>query len=534
MRVDARDARGRRAARASGRGGSAGGVAISSGRAVDERGGSGWRRSGSCRLRAWPLAQTAQGLRWPWLVRLWRSTTSPGSSGPRTCAMTPQLRRTPSQAVGSAGAPPRSCARRRRRRSPRSSPGATSTTCRSSRAAAARATRAAPCRSTARASSSRSTGSAVRSFEPGAVADGGRGGRHDRDGRAARARDGLLFPPDPGAPEQSQLGGTSRRTPAARTASSTASPGVGHRARGRHRARRARPLRRPAAQGRRRLRPARAAVRQRGHARDRHGAWLRLFPAPEAQLPLVGAFAGGREGCDAMSACWPAGSCRRRSSTSTRARSRLAGAAFPGGALRRVPGRRRGRRLDGGGGARRDALTRRSRGDAAALRRPSARRAVWRWREGVSLAVTRARGGSSPRTSRSARPARRGDRRAVEIGERHGLEPARGGTRATATSTPPSSSSPATRSSSRARTRPRRSSSLSRSASGAPSAASTGWAGSSAGSSAQWAPAAVGAHEAIKRRSTRRGSSTRARSCRDRLGPPGPDRPAQGTQLRAG
>ena len=41
-----------------------------------------------------------------------------------------------------------------------------------------------------------------------AVADGGRGGRDDGDDRPPRARERPAFAPDPGAPEQSQLGGT--------------------------------------------------------------------------------------------------------------------------------------------------------------------------------------------------------------------------------------------------------------------------------------------------------------------------------------
>ena len=48
---------------------------------------------------------------------------------------------------------------------------------------------------------------AVRELRPGAVADAARGGRAHERRPAPRARERALFPPDPGAAEQSQIGG---------------------------------------------------------------------------------------------------------------------------------------------------------------------------------------------------------------------------------------------------------------------------------------------------------------------------------------
>ena len=107
---------------------------------------------------------------------------------------------------------------------------------------------------------------------------------------ARRAREsGLYFPPDPGAPEQSQLGGTIATNAGGPhafkygvTGDWVTGPGAGARA-GRARARR-----RVRAQGRRGLRPARAAVRLGGHARDRHRGVAATDPAP------AGAASGAR------------------------------------------------------------------------------------------------------------------------------------------------------------------------------------------------------------------------------------------------
>ena len=119
--------------------------------------------------------------------------------------------------------------------------------------------------------------------------------------RLAR-ENGLRFPPDPGAAENSQIGGNiacNAGGPHAFKYGVTGHWVTGHR--GGRPARRDRPHRRPAAQGRRRLRPEEPARRLGGNARRSiTAAWLRLIPAPELELPVVGLYRDAEAGISAI------------------------------------------------------------------------------------------------------------------------------------------------------------------------------------------------------------------------------------------
>ena len=124
--------------------------------------------------------------------------------------------------------------------------------------------------------------------------------------RLAR-ENGLLFPPNPGAPEQSQIGGQrrhQRRRPAGLQVRGHRP--LGHGDRGGGRSWRAGPDRRRHSQGCRRLRPAQPAGRLGGHARDHHldlaavragsgGVGVGGGVLPRPSLGLCGDRAGARQ-----------------------------------------------------------------------------------------------------------------------------------------------------------------------------------------------------------------------------------------------
>ena len=112
-------------------------------------------------------------------------------------------------------------------------------------------------------------------------------GRDDGDRAAPRARERPLLPARPGRRRESQIGGnvaTNAGGPHCFKYGVTGAWVTGHR--GRARARRARPLRRARAQGRRRLRPALAADRLGGDARRHHRGLAAADPgAAPARCP---------------------------------------------------------------------------------------------------------------------------------------------------------------------------------------------------------------------------------------------------------
>ena len=247
--------------------------------------------------------------------------------------------------------------------------------------------------------------------------------------RLAR-ENGLFFPPDPGAAEQSQIGGniaTNAGGPHAFKYGATGAWVTG--------------LEAVVPPGE--MIELGGAIRKDVAGYDLKGlligsegtlgvitaAWLKLLPAPEATLPVVGLLRRrrGRLPCDRGGAGRRSGS-RPRSSTWTPApwrRRELVPGRDPGG--RRLHGDRRGRRLHGRGGA---PPARAGRGlGRRRARRPSARAAT---RGGGAVALARrrfdcgrgaARGEGERGHRRAARPApRRRSRRPPRSGAATRLE----------------------------------------------------------------------------------------------------------------
>ena len=243
---------------------------------------------------------------------------------------------------------------------------------------------------------------------------------------ARRAREsGLLFPPDPGAGEQSQLGGaiaTNAGGPHAFKYGVTGDWVTGVEA--------------VLAPGE--LVRVGGAVRKDVAGYDLRAlltgsegtlgivtaAWLRLTPAPEAQLAVVAAYADAQAGCAAILRVLASGIVPAALEFFDEGAVRAAGAAFPLGALHGfvVIAEADGSAAEA---ARvRDELREALGPQAAALHAPDgAARAVWRWRDGVSLAVAAARGAKL--SEDIAVPLDRLEEavaQSVQIGARHGLE----------------------------------------------------------------------------------------------------------------
>lgn len=214
---------------------------------------------------------------------------------------------------------------------------------------------------------------------------------------ARRAREsGLYFPPDPGAPEQSQLGGTIATNAGGPHAfkygvtgdwvtglEAVLAPGELVRLGGS-------------------VRKDVAGYDLRGLLVGSEGtlgivtaAWLRLVPAPEAQLPVVAAYRDAAAGCAAVLRVLESGIVASALEYFDAGAMDAAGGAFPGAAqhgfvvMAEADGsaqeavRVRSELLDALAEGARDVVAPQ---DAAAIR------SLWRWREGVSLAVAAARG----------------------------------------------------------------------------------------------------------------------------------------------
>jgi glycolate oxidase subunit GlcD len=269
--------------------------------------------------------------------------------------------------------------------------------------------------------------SAVRSFEPELWRMEAEAGVTTQT-IARRAREnGLFFPPDPGAPEQSQLGGTIATNAGGPHAfkygvtgdwvtglEAVLAPGELVRVGGA-------------------VRKDVAGYDLRALLTGSEGtlgivtaAWLRLVPAPEAQLPVVASYRDAAAGCAAVLRVLAAGILPAALEYLDVPAMEAAGAAFPGQPLRGFVVL-----AEADGSA---AEAERVRGEllealsdgAQRLHAPDDRaavRALWRWREGVSLAVTAARGAKL--SEDIAVPV---DRLAEAIGEtvaigaRHGLQ----------------------------------------------------------------------------------------------------------------
>ena len=212
--------------------------------------------------------------------------------------------------------------------------------------------------------------------------------------RLAR-ENGVYFPPDPGAPEQSQLGGmiaTNAGGPHAFKYGVTGdwvtgieavlAPGELVRVGG--------PVRKDVAgydlRG--------LLVGSEGTLGIVTAAWLRFVPAPEARWPVVAAYPDAQAGCAAVQQVLASGIVPAALEFFDEATMRAAGPAFP------LAGEWSGRFLviaeaDGSAAeaARvRDELAEALAPGASTVVADADARAVWRWREGVSLVVTAARG----------------------------------------------------------------------------------------------------------------------------------------------
>lgn len=210
--------------------------------------------------------------------------------------------------------------------------------------------------------------------------------------RLAR-ENGLYFPPDPGAPEQSQLGGTIATNAGGPHAfkygvtgdwvtgiEAVLAPGALVRVGG--------PLRKDVAG----YDLAALLTGAEGTLGIVTAAWLRLTPAPEAQLALVAAYPGAAAGCAAILRVLAGGVLPAALEFFDERTIRAAGASFPAGPLSGfvVVAEADGSRAEAE--RVRDELREALAPGAVALHAPPSPRAVWRWRDGVSLAVAAARG----------------------------------------------------------------------------------------------------------------------------------------------
>jgi glycolate oxidase subunit GlcD len=270
---------------------------------------------------------------------------------------------------------------------------------------------------------------AVRSFDPLLWRIYVEAGVRTADVRRLARENGLLFPPDPGAAEQSQIGGniaTNAGGPHAFKYGVTGAWVTGLEA----------------------VVPPGEVVTVGGAARkdvagyDLRGllvgsegtlgvitaAWLRLLPAPEASLPLVAAYEGGTAGCAAIERVLGNGLQAAALEYLDAGTLAAAGAAFPGG-------------LPAGAGFLVVAEADGSADEAARLRdelaavlgeealgvvtprTPAEVAELWRWRDGVSIAVSAQRGGKvSEDIVVPLDRLREAVEETVAIGERHGLE----------------------------------------------------------------------------------------------------------------
>jgi glycolate oxidase subunit GlcD len=157
-------------------------------------------------------------------------------------------------------------------------------------------------------------------------------------------------------------------------------------------------------------------------------AWLRLLPAPEAALPVAAFYRSGREGCAAIEAVLGSGLQPAALEYLDRGAIAATAAAFP----REVPGEAGFALVAEADGQREEAeRLQRELGEVLAagalaveaFETPAEAEALWRWRDGVSIAVSAQRGGKVSEDivvplDRLAEAVEE----TVAIGVRHGLE----------------------------------------------------------------------------------------------------------------
>jgi len=270
---------------------------------------------------------------------------------------------------------------------------------------------------------------AVRAFDPLLWRICVEAGVRTADVRRLARENGLLFPPDPGAAEQSQIGGniaTNAGGPHAFKYGVTGAWVTGLEA--------VVPPGEVVAVGGP-IRKDVAGYDLRGLLVGSEGtlgvitaAWLRLLPAPEAFLPVVAAYEGVTAGCAAIERVLGNGLQAAALEYLDAGALAAAGAAFPGG----LPAGVRFLVVAEADGSAREAA--RLRDELAAVlgeealelvvpRTPAEVAELWRWRDGVSIAVSAQRGGKvSEDIVVPLDRLREAVEETVAIGDRHGLE----------------------------------------------------------------------------------------------------------------
>ena len=240
---------------------------------------------------------------------------------------------------------------------------------------------------------------AVRALDPGLWRAHVEAGVRTADLRRRVRENGLLFPPDPGAAEQSQLGGniaTNAGGPHAFKYGVTGAwvtglevvlaPGEVVALGG--------PVRKDVAGYDLRS----LLIGSEGTLGIVTAAWLKLIPAPEASLPVVGWYRCARDGCDALEAVLANGLVPAALEYLDEGSLVATKGAFPG----RVPDGARFMLIADADGTAAEAQQIRAEllevlGEGAlTVRAPEAAgeiTSLWRWRDGASLAVTAQRGG---------------------------------------------------------------------------------------------------------------------------------------------
>jgi glycolate oxidase subunit GlcD len=239
----------------------------------------------------------------------------------------------------------------------------------------------------------------VRSFEPLLWRMHVEAGVRTSEVRRIARESGLLFPPDPGAAEQSQIGGniaTNAGGPHAFKYGTTGAwvtgleavvpPGEVVAVGG--------PIRKDVAG----YDLKSLLIGSEGTLGIVTAAWLRLIPAPEAALPVAAFYAGTEAGCAALEAVLGNGLAVAALEFLDGPTLALAGPAFPGlvpaGAAFLVLAEADGRAAEAAA-LRAELLEVLAEGSLAlhAPEGPAAVADLWRWRDGVSIAVSAQRGG---------------------------------------------------------------------------------------------------------------------------------------------
>lgn len=269
----------------------------------------------------------------------------------------------------------------------------------------------------------------VRAFDPPLWRMCAEAGLRTAEVRRLARENGLVFPPDPGAAEQSQLGGnvaTNAGGPHAFKHGPTGAwvsgleavipPGETIAVGGAYR-------KDVAGYDLRSL-----LVGSEGTLGIVTAAWLKLMPAPEAAYPVVALHDSAAAGCEAIERVLAAGLPVAALEFLDAGALAAAAAGFPGGpppeAAFAVIAEAEGSRAEAD--ALRGELLEVLGAEARGLRAPTARGdvgAFWRWRDGVSLAVSARRGGKvSEDIVVPVERLHEAIEATVEIGRRHGLE----------------------------------------------------------------------------------------------------------------